>query len=170
MLGAERLEPQGVALGQMVLGAIVLGSAYAFQFIGGLQPCALCLYQRWPWWIALGLALAAVLLRGRPAVQWGLVALASLSVLTGAGIAVFHVGVEQHWWQGLSSCGGVGDAPMTVEALKRQIMNAPVARCDEVAWSLLGISMAGYNAIISVAVGLGGLIVAWQRRTATHES
>ena len=53
----------------------------------------------------------------------------------GAGIAVFHVGVEQHWWRGLASCGGVSDMPTTVEALKKQIMSAPVVRCDEVAWS-----------------------------------
>jgi disulfide bond formation protein DsbB len=156
---AERLDTTRIALLQAILGGAVLCSAYGFQYLGGLQPCALCLYQRWPWWIAIGLALVAVLLRGNPGVQKAVVALASLAILTGAGIAGFHVGVEQQWWQGLASCGGVSDMPMTVEALKRQIMNAPVVRCDEVAWTLMGVSMAGYNMLLSLVFGLGGLVL-----------
>lgn len=160
---AERLDPTRIALLQAVLGGAILGSAYGFQYLGGLQPCVLCLYQRWPWWIAIGLGLAAVLLRGKPGLQKAMIASASLVILGGAGIAGFHVGVEQKWWQGLASCGGVSDMPMTVEALKRQILNAPVVRCDEVAWSLMGLSMAGYNLLLSLAVGLGGLILLLRR-------
>lgn len=149
---------------QGALAAAVLASAYAFQHLGGLQPCVLCLYQRWPWWIALGLCVAAVLLRGRGKAPTALAALASLTILVGAGIAVFHVGVEQQWWPGLASCGGVSGAPLTLEALKQQILNAPVVRCDEVAWSLFGISMAGYNALVSAAAGAVGLVVVWRER------
>lgn len=149
---------------QGALAAAVLASVYAFQHLGGLQPCVLCLYQRWPWWIALGLCAAAALLRGRRRAQTAAVALASLTILTGAGIAVFHVGVEQQWWPGLASCGGVGGAPLTLEALKQQILSAPVVRCDEVAWSFLGISMAGYNAMISAAAGAAGLAILWRER------
>ena len=162
---AERLDPTRIALLQAILGGAVLGSAYGFQYLGGLQPCALCLYPRWPWWIAIGFGLAAVLLRSNPGVQKVIVALASLSILAGAGVAGFHVGVEQQWWPGFASCGGVSDMPMTVEALKQQIMNAPVVRCDEVAWSLMGLSMAGYNMLLSLALGLGGLVFLWRRGT-----
>ena len=162
---AERLDPTRIALLQAILGGSVLGSAYGFQYLGGLQPCALCLYQRWPWWIALGFGLVAVLLRDNPGIQKAVVALASLAILAGAGVAGFHVGVEQQWWPGLASCGGVSDMPMTVEALKQQIMNAPVVRCDEVARSLMGISMAGYNMLLSLALGLGGLVLLWRRGT-----
>ena len=141
-----------------------LGGAYGSQYLGDLQPCKLCLYQRWPWWIALAVSGLAVLLRGRPVVAMGAVVVSSLAILGGAGIAGFHVGVEQHWWEGLASCGGTGDMPTTVEALRRQIMSAPVIRCDEVAWSLLGVSMAGYNFLISLGLGAGGLWVLWRKR------
>ncbi len=160
---AARLNPTRIALLQAVLGGAVLGSAYGFQYLGGLQPCPLCLYQRWPWWIAIGLGLVALLLRGNPGLQKAVVALGSLAILAGAGIAGFHVGVEQQWWEGLLSCGGAGDMPMTVEALRRQIMNAPVVRCDEVAWSLMGLSMAAYNMLLSLALGLGGLVLLRRR-------
>ena len=156
---AERLDMNRIALFQAVVGSAVLGSVYGFQYLGDLQPCALCFYQRWPWWIAIGLGLIALLLRGNPGLQKVLLALTSFAILGGAGVAGFHVGVEQQWWQGLASCGGESDMPMTVEALKRQIMNAKVVRCDEVAWTLMGISMAGYNMLLSLVLGLGGLIL-----------
>ena len=159
---AGRLDMTRLAAAKAALGAVVLSAVYASQHLGGLRPCTLCLYQRWPWWVALGLAVLAMALRGRAKLQMAVIGLASMTLLVGAGIAVFHVGVEQHWWQGLASCGGVSDMPTTVEALKKQIMSAPVVRCDEVAWSFLGISMAGYNALISMAAGVGGLYLAWR--------
>jgi len=159
---AGRLDTTRLAAAQAALGIAVLLSVYGSQYLGGLRPCVLCLYQRWPWWVAVGLAAVALGLRGQAKWQMAAVGLASLSLLVGAGIAVFHVGVEQHWWQGLASCGGVSDMPMTVEALKAQIMSAPVVRCDEVAWSFLGLSMAGYNALISTAAGIGGLALTWR--------
>jgi disulfide bond formation protein DsbB len=77
--------------------------------------------------------------------------------MVGAGIAVFHVGVEQHWWAGTAACGSTLSAT-SVEALRAQILAAPVVRCDQPAWSLLGISMAGYNALISAALAVVALI------------
>lgn len=149
---------------QAAAGVGVLASAYAFEHLGGLRSCTLCLYQRWPWWIALGLGLAAVLMRDRPALAKGVAALCSVVILVGASIAGFHVGVEQHWWEGFASCGGTGDMPTTAQALKRQIMDGPVVRCDEVAWSLFGISMAGYNFLVSLALGAGSLYALWRLR------
>lgn len=149
------------------VGAAVaaLGGAYWSQHLAGLRPCELCLWQRWPWWIAGVLGLLVLAARGRPAVQAALLLLAVIAIAAGGGIAAFHVGVEQHWWPGLASCGGsAGDAGLSVEALRQQIMGSPVVRCDEAAWSLLGVSMAGYNFLLSVAVA--GLVLAglWRWR------
>jgi disulfide bond formation protein DsbB len=143
-------------------GLAVVAAANAFEHLAGLRPCALCLYQRWPWWIAAALGLIAFLLRDRPRVVILFLLAGGLAVLTGAGIAVFHVGVEQHWWAGLASCGG-GDLPDTVAALRQRLLNAPIVRCDEVAWSLFGISMAGYNALLSVILGSGLCFAAWRQ-------
>lgn len=132
--------------------ALLLGGAFAFQYVGGLAPCEMCIWQRWPHGIAIVLALAA--LASPPRWKIGLLLLAALSVLTTAGIGVFHVGVEQHWWQGPAACTatdlGAGDFLANVMAI-------PVVQCDRVAWSLAGISMAGYNAIFSVLIAGVGL-------------
>ena len=141
------------------LSAAMLGGAFAFQHIGGLDPCVLCIYQRWPWAAALALGLAAIMLgkKGRlPAIPLGL---AALALLIGAGTAAFHVGVEQQWWAGTSGCGGVVGKAKTIEDLKAQLLATPVTRCDEVAWSMLGVSMAGWNLIVSA---LAAVLLAWQ--------
>lgn len=131
-------------------GAAVLLAALGFQHLGGLDPCVLCVYQRWPWVAVILLGAAAFALRGNRA----LLALAVLALLIGAGIGGFHVGVEQHWWAGTAECGGQTGAAQTVEDLKRQLLATQVARCDEVAWSLFGISMAGYNVLLSAGLAL----------------
>ena len=164
---ADCLDTTRLAMAEALLGVILLASVYASQYIGGLQPCVLCLYQRWPWWVATGLAILALVLRGHSRLQTLVVGLASLSILCGSGIAVFHMGVEQHWWRGLASCSSmVSNIPMTVEALKEQILSEPVVRCDEMDWSFLGISMSGYNALISGFVGIAGLRLTWRNREA----
>jgi disulfide bond formation protein DsbB len=143
------------AVSLIVISATVLASAYGSQFIGGLQPCPLCLYQRIPWWVALGLA--ALALRLHPMARWrdGAVLLGAFAVLLGAGLAAYHAGVEYTWWAGPTTCSGGGDAPNSLDALRAQILAAPVVRCDEAAWTLFGVSMAGYNFIVSLIVGLG---------------
>jgi disulfide bond formation protein DsbB len=77
---------------------------------------------------------------------------AGVAALAGTGIAVFHVGVEQHWWQGTAECGSTLGAASSIEDMRRMLLAQPVVRCDEVAWSLFGISMAGYNALISLGL------------------
>ena len=129
------------------LGA--LAAAFAFQHLGGLDPCVLCVYQRYPHAVTALLA-GLVLLGGRHASL--ALAGAGLAALTGAALAGFHVGVEEQWWAGTAACGGVGGAD-TVEALREQLMGAPPARCDEVPWSLFGLSMASYNGLLSLALG-----------------
>lgn len=156
--------PYAIPLGLFLMSALILGGAYSFQYFGGLQPCTLCLYQRWPWWIAGGLAVLALFLVGERRISRALSALGALAVLAGFGIALYHVGVEQHWWTGPTACSGTAGAPQTLEALRAQILSAPVVRCDDIPWSLFGISMAGYNMLISLATGL--LALALLRRNA----
>jgi disulfide bond formation protein DsbB len=149
--------PRTAAILLALLAAMMLVLAFAFEGFGGLRPCELCWWQRWAWMAALPPALAAWLAPGRlPAALLGL---AALAVLAGAGIAFFHVGVELHWWRGTAACGGGGPAA-SAEELLRQLLGRPVARCDEVPWSLAGISMAGWNGLIALAAGLAALAVA----------
>jgi disulfide bond formation protein DsbB len=148
--------PKFVPIGLAVLSAVTLASVYASQYWGGLQPCPLCLYQRWPWWIALALAVLAFW----PAFRRVILVLAGLIVWAGAGIALYHVGIEQQWWAGPTSCSGAA-TPGSLDALRAQIFAAPIIRCDDIAWSLFGISMAGYNALVSLATGAG---VIWLTR------
>ena len=142
------------ALGLLIISAGVLASAYGSQFIGGLQPCPLCLYQRIPWWVALGLAALALRLHPRARLRDSVVMTGAVAVLMGAGLAAYHAGVEYTWWAGPTTCSG-GGAPNSLDALRAQILAAPVVRCDEAAWTLFGVSMAGYNFIVSLIVGLG---------------
>jgi disulfide bond formation protein DsbB len=80
--------------------------------------------------------------------------LAALAFFVDAGIAAYHVGVEQHWWQGTAECGSTLDLNLSPEDLTKQLLNQPVVRCEEVPWSLFGISMAGYNFLYAVGLGL----------------
>lgn len=126
---------------------LALAAAYTAQYGFGLFPCELCLYQRIPYAIAIGLGLMAAFLN--PAFARMALGACGLTFLVGAAIAAFHVGVEQHWWEGTDSCGMNLNAT-DIEVLREQIMNAPRARCDQAPWSFLGISMAGYNGIASL--------------------
>jgi disulfide bond formation protein DsbB len=139
-----------------LLSAATLGMAFIAQYGFGLAPCQLCLWQRWPYAAAVVFGLAALMLpRLRPA----LLALATLSIMVGGGIGVFHVGVEEKWWQGLTSCGG-GPTPNSIEALRAQLLTAPVARCDEVSFRFLGLSMAGWNVLWSACLVIFGALAA----------
>jgi len=136
--------------------ALVLAAALGFQYLGGLAPCALCHYQRWAYVAAIVVAGVASFGIARRA----LIALAGVVFTAGAGIAFYHVGVEAHWFAGPAACSGPAGAAATLEDLRRQLLAQPVVRCDEVAWSLLGVSMAGYNFAISVALAVASLVAA----------
>jgi disulfide bond formation protein DsbB len=120
----------------------LLGGAYGFQYIGGLTPCEMCWWQRWALMATAGLAALALLL---PPLR--LLALAGL--LGNAGIALFHAGVEQKWWQGITRCTAppvAGDA----KAMLSDLLSQPLVRCDAIPWQMFGISMAGWNFITSL--------------------
>ncbi len=143
-------DPRAVPAAVAALALAVLGSAYAFQYLGGLQPCQLCLYQRWPWWIAALTGVSGILLGQDRRLRRILILVAGLAMAVGAAVALYHVGVEQRWWQGPTSCSG-GSLPETLDAMMAAALHSPVVACNEVAWSLWGVSMAGFNFLISAA-------------------
>ncbi len=140
------------ALIVLLISAATLGTAYTSQYVGGLDPCQLCLYQRWPWWGALAIAALALVPALTGKIQRFLVLLAGLVLLGGAVLAFYHAGVEYKWWAGPSTCGG-GTIPATFAEMQKS-MSKPIVPCDTPAWTLFGISMAGYNGLVSLAVGL----------------
>jgi len=135
-------------------GVAVLGAAYIFEHGFDYHPCELCLYQRLPWWIAIAVGCGAMwAMRRMPDLSRMLTMLAGVTVLAGAVLAAYHAGVEYQWWEGPSGCTGAIQAD-NIEDLRAALLAAPVVRCDEVPWSLFGISMAGYNFLLSLIVGL----------------
>lgn len=127
----------------------LLAGAYGFQFIGGLVPCEMCWWQRYAHAAALGLAITSFTMGGQRA--W--IALSGVALALAALIGGFHAGVEYGWWKGFTECTatvkfGAGADPLSA------IMAAPVIRCDVVQWKMFGISMAGYDFLVSGAVAL----------------
>lgn len=139
-----------------LISCLSLAFALVAQHVFDLQPCVLCLYQRWPYGInaLLGAAGLALLYKEewtkRAAVT---VFLASLFFFAGGVIASYHVGVEQHWWTSiLEGCAVDFDTSSVDDLVALFDNNKPAVRCDEVAWRLFGISMAGYNVLMSFAL------------------
>tara|TARA_Y100000766_G_scaffold28945_1_gene20126 strand:+ start:72 stop:569 length:498 start_codon:yes stop_codon:yes gene_type:complete len=142
---------------------LVLATAYAFEYLANLQPCVLCIYQRIPYAVAIGLMLLTIILRKHSQANLILFIAASVVFAVGSAIAIFHIGVEQQLWQGTPECGNFINTA-SVEALRKQLLAQPIVRCDEVAWSLFGISMAGYNFLISTSLLLYSLVIVLQRK------
>jgi disulfide bond formation protein DsbB len=143
----------------LLLPAGLLGGAYVSQYVGGLYPCEMCWWQRWPHFAAIPLGLAAFVLPG-VSLRKVAVALAALAVLASGLIGAFHAGVEYGWWEGITACSTTvqaGSGQSTLDA----ILNAPLTRCDVAPWNLLGISLAGYNFLIST---FGALMILAQLR------
>lgn len=127
--------------------AAVLLGAFGFQHIGGMAPCKLCLWQRWPHAAAVLIGPLALM---RP--QAWLLLMGALAALTTAGIGAYHAGVEQGWWEGPNTCTAGPVGGISTDDLMAQIMAAPLVRCDEIPWEMFSISMAGWNALVSLAL------------------
>lgn len=136
-----------------VIAALTLSGAWFFQLVLGLQPCPLCLEQRYAYYLAvpLGIVVAVAARRGaaRPLVLAGLVILL-LAALANAGLGAYHAGVEWGWWQGPTACSGSTVNLGSAGDLLSRLDTVKVVRCDEVQWRFLGLSMAGYNVLISL--------------------
>ena len=146
--------PRLVPLLILLVSLSILGSAYSSEVWGGIKPCILCYYQRYACGAAGAFGLAGLVFSGNPTARRLLVALAGLAFLTGAAIAAFHVGVEQHWWRGTAECHApVLDMTLSIEQLREQLLATNFVPCDQVSWSLFGLSLAGYNLLLSLALG-----------------
>ena len=137
----------------LLLPAALLAGAWGSQLIGGLIPCEMCHWQRWPHYAAVAFAAAGFVANG--GVRTGLIVLAALALAVSGAIGVAHAGVEYGWWQGFTAC--TAPVPITgATAAERldALLRAPVVRCDAPQWTLAGVSLAGYNALFS----LGGAV------------
>lgn len=142
----------------LLVPASLLAGAYGSEYLGGLFPCEMCWWQRWAHMAALAFALVAVAGGGRlPDRGRSFVWLAALAILISGLIGGYHAGVEAKIFEGFTQCTSVTVGGSSEDLLER-IMAAPLVRCDEVQWSLLGISMAGWNAILSVG---SALVILW---------
>ncbi len=142
----------------------LLMAAFGFQYLAGLLPCAMCLWQRWPHVAAIALgALGA-------AIPSAFIAfLGGLTMLGNAGIALYHTGVERDWWEGPTSCtsgGGQSVTDMSIEELLNPNTGPQLVLCDQVSWEMFGLSMASWNGIACVVLALIWFAAANRRRTA----
>jgi disulfide bond formation protein DsbB len=147
-----------------VTSAVVMVTVLLSQYWGGLAPCELCLYERWPWDAAIVVSFVAAMAGSRAALPWVTMLLA-LVFLAGSGLAFYHVGVERHWFAGPTACTSGAATPTTLEALKTQLMQQQPVRCDEPAWALAGVSLAGWNFLGSLAMAAVCLLVFVRVRT-----
>ncbi len=149
-LPASFEHPKAVPAAIVLISAAALASALIAQYGFGLKPCVLCHYQRYAFIAAL--ALGVIGLFAAPRLLTGL---AGLAFLTGAAIAMFHVGVEQQWWEGTAGCHTPEiNLDASIDELRNSLLNTEFVACDKIAWSLFGISMAGYNALFSLIFAL----------------
>lgn len=141
----------------------LLAGAFWFEIIVGLPPCNLCIWQRWPH--AIIIAIAGI---GLVAIKqnWMLLFIA-LSAISTALIGFYHSGVEQGWWSGPSGCSNQLNSDTDISSLTTSLLEMPVVKCDEIAWSLMGISMAGWNSIASFAIAVFACLC-WKKLTQTH--
>ncbi|HEV2816350.1 MAG TPA: disulfide bond formation protein B [Allosphingosinicella sp.] len=137
----------------MLVAGGLLAAALAFQYWGGLYPCEMCWWQRYAHIAALAFVGVALVTGGGRA----LVALAALAIAASGAIGFYHAGVELGWFEGFTSCTSTASGASVQDVLK-SIMAAPMIRCDDVQWSWLGISMAGWNAILSL---VAALVILW---------
>ncbi len=154
-----RIGMREAALAVLGLAGATILAALAYEHIGGYVPCELCLRQRWAYYAGIPVALLAVVFADRrPALAAGALGLVGLAFLVNAGLGVHHAGVEWGWWPGPAGCSGGVRMSSDVGALVESLQNSEVVRCDEPAFRLLGLSFAGWNAVISLALaGLAAL-------------
>lgn len=144
--------------------AAMLAAAHAFEKFGGLPPCTLCLRQREVYWVALAVGLIGLAVWRWPATRrW--IALALMAIfLVGCGVAIYHAGAEWKFWPGPAACASTGGSVSAADLMAALSGKVKPPACDEALWVFLGLSMAGWNALISLA--LAALSLAAARRSA----
>ncbi len=153
------MAPASAGWAALLIPAGLYGGALVAQYGFGLPPCEMCYWQRWPHQAAILLAAAALIAAPRrPRFAGGLILLAALAVAASGAIGAFHAGVEYGWWPGLTQCSAARRGPVSID----DIMAVPIIRCDAAPWTFGPLSLAGFNAIFSIAGA--GLIVGLLRR------
>lgn len=142
-----------------------LGLVLIAQYGFGFKPCVLCLWQRIPYLIILTVAPIGILPQMR---HWvgAVLLLCALLLMVESGIAMFHVGVEQHWWLGTTGCSiqATEAPPGDIKSLREELLSTPVAHCDEITWTLLGLSMATWNVAFALGLALYAFYVVFMGR------
>ena len=158
MLGIGNAE--AARLLALLLPLALLGGALGSQYIGGLHPCEMCYWQRWPHGAAILLAALAFTAPASSPRSRTLTLLAAAAIAISGAIGVYHAGVEAGIFEGFTTCTATHGMSL------QDIINAPLVRCDQVQWSLFGISMAGWNAILSLTVAALIVILLQKERRA----
>lgn len=151
-----------------LLALAAIAGAWFFQIAIDLVPCPLCLQQRWPYYVGLPLVAAGLAMISQPGdrlVSFWMFAAAAVIFMLGAGMGVYHSGIEWGWWPGPASCSTGAGSPSDAGNLIQQMATTKVVKCDEAAWRFLGLSLAGYNVLISLAAaGLLAMTMGRMRR------
>jgi len=163
---SPKLSPAALArLIALLLPVALLGGAIGSQYLGGLHPCEMCYWQRWPHALAILLALIAFTAPAQSRNARVLTLLAALAIAVSGAIGVYHAGVEAKIFEGFTQCTATVKPGLSTAELLKQLTHAPLVRCDEVQFRFLGISLAGWNAILSL--GGAAAIVALALRSKT---
>jgi disulfide bond formation protein DsbB len=169
MMKARPVASAAIAIA--VVGAVTILGAWWFQYGLGLKPCPLCLEQRYAYYFAVPLAVMVLLGDSyggsRKVLMAALIAIA-LGMLWNAVLGVYHSGIEWKWWAGPQECSGTLDDLGSASSLLEKLKSVSVVRCDEAAWRFLGLSLAGYNAVVSVmlaGIAIWGAAREWRART-----
>ena len=144
---------QGIFICGAISASLYAGALW-FQYVGGLMPCSLCLWQRWPHIIIVLLAMIALFVR-MPRLVLSIIA---ITAATSVILAAYHAGVEWQLWSGPGGCTASLINSSDLTTLTDSLLATPVVRCDEVAWSFFGLSMAGWNSLFSLDICLIALI------------
>ena len=151
------IRPISHQLGLIIAGGIstvLLSGALLFQYVAGLEPCSLCIWQRWPHLAVM--IIAFIGLRGvKPRKMLWLI---FITGITSVSLGSYHAGVEYQFWAGPTGCTAILTLNSDIRALTQELLATPLVRCDDVKWSLLGLSMAGWNALISLDIMAVALI------------
>jgi len=140
----------------------LLAGAFWFEIIIGLPPCNLCILQRWPHAIVIAIAFIGLFALKQ---KWMLL-LVALSAISTSLIGLYQVGVEQKWFSGPSGCSNQLNSTSDISSLTNSLLEMPVVKCDEITWSLMGISLAGWNSISSLSIAIFAFLY-WRKFTQT---
>ncbi|HJU33156.1 MAG TPA: disulfide bond formation protein B [Hyphomicrobiaceae bacterium] len=150
----------------LVVAVLVIVTALAFEHLGGYPPCPLCLQERWAYYAGIPALAVALLLLSSGHNGWAALVFAAvgLAFLANTGLGIYHAGAEWEFWPGPSTCAGAQPLSTGAGNLLNDLAKTNVIRCDRAPWVFLGLSFAGWNAVLSLLLAAGAaLAAAWAR-------